>query len=133
MLPRAHPPGLCAALAGEAKVKLSPRPVLGAAWSPVHPTPVRAPRLLAWSEEVASQLGLSPEVMQSDALLAVLAGNADWPGGRPVATNYGGHQFGNWAGQLGDGRALLLGELQGPGGRFELQLKGAGPTPYSRR
>jgi uncharacterized protein YdiU (UPF0061 family) len=85
--------------------------------------------MLAWSEDVAAQLGLSQEVMGSDALLAVLAGNAPWPDARPVATNYGGHQFGNWAGQLGDGRALLVAEIAG----HELQLKGAGPTPFSRR
>ena len=121
-----------AALPGEAAQDLAPRPVK-VAWSSVQPTPVAAPRLLAWSESVASSLGLSREVMTSEPLLQVLSGNAAWPGARPVATNYGGHQFGHWAGQLGDGRAILVGELQGPGGHFELQLKGAGPTPYSRR
>jgi uncharacterized protein YdiU (UPF0061 family) len=94
---------------------------------------VAAPKLLAFSDEVAALVGLTPETRDSEQLLAVLAGNAPWPGARPVATNYGGHQFGNWAGQLGDGRAILVAELQGPAGRFELQLKGAGPTPYSRR
>jgi len=133
MVPTAHPPRFCTSLPGEANEAPLPRAVVGAAWSPCAPTPVRSPRLLASSAEVAAQLGLSPGVMQSEALLGVLAGNAGWPGGRCVATNYGGHQFGNWAGQLGDGRALLVGELHGPGGRFELQLKGAGPTPYSRR
>ncbi|CAN5252191.1 YdiU family protein [soil metagenome] len=64
--------------------------------------------------------------------LAVLSGNANWPGMRPLASVYSGHQFGVWAGQLGDGRALLLGELDTPAGAMELQLKGAGLTPYSR-
>jgi uncharacterized protein YdiU (UPF0061 family) len=65
--------------------------------------------------------------------LEVFSGNALWPGMRPMATVYSGHQFGQWAGQLGDGRALLLGEVQTPQGPMEVQLKGAGMTPYSRR
>ncbi|MDC8774411.1 protein adenylyltransferase SelO [Roseateles albus] len=64
--------------------------------------------------------------------LEVLSGNAVWPGMRPLATVYSGHQFGSWAGQLGDGRALLLGEVETAAGPMELQLKGAGATPYSR-
>jgi uncharacterized protein YdiU (UPF0061 family) len=65
--------------------------------------------------------------------LQVLAGNATWPGMQPLASVYSGHQFGVWAGQLGDGRALLLGEVASPQGPLEVQLKGAGLTPYSRR
>jgi uncharacterized protein YdiU (UPF0061 family) len=65
--------------------------------------------------------------------LSVLSGNAQWPGMAPMATVYSGHQFGVWAGQLGDGRALLLGEIDTPVGPQEIQLKGAGATPYSRR
>jgi len=110
------------------------RPVPGALWSRVDPTPVAAPRMVASSPEVAELLGLSPEVLASEEALAVLSGNALWPGMKPWAANYGGFQFGHWAGQLGDGRAIGLGELEGPDGRtWELQLKGAGPTPYSRR
>ena len=64
--------------------------------------------------------------------LQVLSGNATWPGMKPLASVYSGHQFGVWAGQLGDGRALMLGEVETPNGPMELQLKGAGLTPYSR-
>ncbi|MDY7228145.1 protein adenylyltransferase SelO [Hyalangium rubrum] len=110
------------------------RQVHGALWSKVAPTPVSAPRMVAWSPEVARQLGLDEATMQSAETVQVLAGNALWPGMVPYAANYGGHQFGHWAGQLGDGRAIVLGERVAPDGtRHELQLKGAGPTPYSRR
>jgi uncharacterized protein YdiU (UPF0061 family) len=106
------------------------REVLGACYSRVAPTPVAAPKLLAWTPEVARLLGL-PE--RGDAELAeVFGGNRLLPGMKPYAACYGGHQFGNWAGQLGDGRAITLGERVHEGQRWELQLKGAGPTPYSR-
>ena len=108
------------------------RQVLGAAWSLADPTPVPAPRLLALSDEVAALIGLPPAVASSSELVEVWAGNRRLPGSRPYAVNYGGHQFGHWAGQLGDGRAITLGERVGPAGRMEVQLKGAGPTPYSR-
>ncbi len=109
-----------------------PRAVPGAAFSEVAPTPVAAPRLLAWSDELAERLGIARPAPNSRAV-DILAGNALAAGMRPYAARYGGHQFGNWAGQLGDGRALTLGELLTPSGeREELQLKGAGPTPYSR-
>ena len=110
------------------------RQVKGAIWSRVHPTPVAAPRLIAYSREVAAQLGLTDATMHSQAVVDALGGNAILPGSEPYATLYGGHQFGNWAGQLGDGRAIYLGEVvNAQGQRHELQLKGAGPTPYSRR
>jgi uncharacterized protein YdiU (UPF0061 family) len=109
------------------------RQVHGALYSLVAPTPVKSPRLLAHSAEVAELLGLDAPFISSPEFAAVFAGNATLPGMTPYAANYGGHQFGNWAGQLGDGRAITLGELINPGGeRWELQLKGAGPTPYSR-
>ena len=109
------------------------RQVEGAAWSKVSPTPVHAPRLLAHSREMADRLGFSAEDVSSDAFAEVFAGNRLLPGMEPFASNYGGHQFGHWAGQLGDGRAISLGEAAtAGGGRWELQLKGAGPTPYSR-
>lgn len=121
-------------LPGDPDSGLWPRSVLGALWSPVRATPVAAPRLLAWSREVASDLGLREEDISAPYFAEVFAGNLVFPGMEPYAANYGGHQFGHWAGQLGDGRALSLGELVGPDGRRnELQLKGAGPTPYSRR
>lgn len=109
------------------------RQVHGALFSHVQPTPVREPRLLAWSPEVLALLGM-PEAITRDPLFArVFGGNDLYPGMEPYAANYGGHQFGNWAGQLGDGRAITLGELINPQGeRWELQLKGAGRTPYSR-
>ncbi|TDK21568.1 YdiU family protein [Luteimonas aestuarii] len=104
-----------------------------ALWSRVAPTPVAAPRLLAHSREVAAELGFSDADIASQAFADVFGGNALLPGMDPYATNYGGHQFGHWAGQLGDGRAITLGEaVTADGGRRELQLKGAGRTPYSR-
>lgn len=110
------------------------RQVLGACYSRVHPLPVRAPSLLAWSAEVAELVGLDRADVLSPEFAQVFAGNALLEGMEPHAACYGGHQFGQWAGQLGDGRAISLGEVLGPaGGRWELQLKGAGPTPYSRR
>jgi serine/tyrosine/threonine adenylyltransferase len=109
------------------------RQVLGAGYARVRPTPVPAPRTVAWSEEVAALLGLAPEACRSDAFAEVFAGNRQLPGMDPYATCYGGHQFGSWAGQLGDGRAIGLGEVVNDAGeRWEVQLKGAGPTPFSR-
>lgn len=109
------------------------REVRGAAWSAVMPTPVAAPALLAYSPELAEQLGLGPDLLDSPDFARVFGGNALYEGMQPWAANYGGHQFGHWAGQLGDGRAISLGELLAPeGARWELQLKGAGRTPYSR-
>ncbi|HRP98277.1 MAG TPA: YdiU family protein [Rhodocyclaceae bacterium] len=109
------------------------RQVHGACYSRVVPTPVRAPRLIAWSPEVASLLELTEEDVRTQLFADVFGGNRLLDGMEPYAACYGGHQFGNWAGQLGDGRAITLGELvNGRGERWELQLKGAGPTPYSR-
>jgi uncharacterized protein YdiU (UPF0061 family) len=109
------------------------RQVLGAAWSPVAPTPVAAPRVLAHSREVAALVGLAEEDVAAPWFADVFGGNALLPGMQPYAACYGGHQFGHWAGQLGDGRAITLGEVVNDAGeRWELQLKGAGPTPYSR-
>ena len=100
-------------------------------WSAVEPTPVAAPRVLAWNEALAASLGLDPALASSAA--AVFSGNAPPPQARPIAMAYAGHQFGHFVPQLGDGRAILLGEVVDPQGRrFDLQLKGAGPTPYSR-
>src|SRR4249919_3693545 len=109
------------------------RQVTAAMYSRVEPTPVRAPRLIAHSREVAELLGFDEEDAASPAFARVFGGNALVAGMEPYAANYGGHQFGNWAGQLGDGRAITLGEtINAKGERWELQLKGAGPTPYSR-
>jgi len=109
-----------------------PRQVRNASYTRVTPTAVRAPQLLAWSADVASLLGLARPAPGS-AALAALAGSRVFAGMAPYAARYGGHQFGNWAGQLGDGRAITLAETIGPDGqRREMQLKGAGRTPYSR-
>jgi uncharacterized protein YdiU (UPF0061 family) len=105
-----------------------------AAFSRVQPTPVSAPVTLAWSPEVADLLGLDADACGSADFAAVFSGNRVPDGADPFATSYGGHQFGSWANQLGDGRAIALGEVvDRDGGHQTLQLKGAGPTPYSRR
>ncbi len=119
-------------LPGDANTANHSRQVHGAFWSRVTPTPVSAPQLIAHSSEVASMLGLSEAEMHSPEVADALSGNGVLPGMETYATAYGGHQFGNWAGQLGDGRAIMLGEAVTLNGRFEMQLKGAGRTPFSR-
>ncbi len=120
------------ALPGDPETKNFTRQVRGVLWSAVVPTSVSAPKLLIYSCEMAATLGLTDTHVRG--MVDCLAGNAILPGSEPYATVYGGHQFGNWAGQLGDGRAINLGEVVTEAGRrWELQLKGAGPTPYSRR
>jgi uncharacterized protein YdiU (UPF0061 family) len=117
------------------QTEIRPRQVAGALSSRVRPARASAPVLVAHSPEMAERLGLPADLWTGHrALMAeILAGNRVLPGMDPHAAVYGGHQFGNWAGQLGDGRALSLGELVGPDGTHHtLQLKGAGPTPYSR-
>ncbi|TCS69002.1 uncharacterized protein YdiU (UPF0061 family) [Sulfuritortus calidifontis] len=110
------------------------RQVHGACWSRVLPTPVRQPQLLAHSPEVAALLGIDEAAIQAAEFAEVFGGNRLIEGMDPYAACYGGHQFGGWAGQLGDGRAIILGEtVNAKGERWELQLKGAGPTPYARR
>ena len=103
-----------------------PRQVPGACWSKVDPTPVPNPTLRLWSNEMAEMLGIE----RGGA--AFLGGNRIADGMVPYAQRYGGHQFGNWAGQLGDGRAITLGEVDAGEQILELQLKGSGITPYSR-
>jgi len=110
-----------------------PRQVTGAAFSRVAPTPTSAPKLLAHSAEVLADLGLDQTVADHDEFVSVMTGNATLDAMDPYAACYGGHQFGHWAAQLGDGRAIGLGEVVAHGQRHTLQLKGAGPTPYSRR
>lgn len=120
-------------LPGDEEIGPRVREVRGAVWSSVMPTPVAAPRLLAYSPGLAAQLGLGQALLESPDFPRVFGGNALYAGMQPWAANYGGHQFGHWAGQLGDGRAISLGQLLAPDGRhWELQLKGAGRTPYSR-
>jgi uncharacterized protein YdiU (UPF0061 family) len=110
-----------------------PRQVSGACYSLVAPTSVRAPQLVAYAAEVAGLIDLLPVNCVTDEFLQTFAGNNLLSGMQPHACCYGGHQFGHWAGQLGDGRAINLGEvLNRRGEHWTLQLKGAGPTPYSR-
>jgi uncharacterized protein YdiU (UPF0061 family) len=98
------------------------------------PTPVAAPRLLKLNVALARELGLDPDWLASPEGVEVLAGNRIAEGSEPLAQAYAGHQFGGFVPQLGDGRAILLGEVVAPdGARRDIQLKGAGPTPFSRR
>jgi len=94
--------------------------------------PLNQPRLLHANPQVAALIGLDPAAFADPEFLAVCAGARPLPGGDTVAMVYSGHQFGVWAGQLGDGRAHLLGEVNGPDGHWAWQLKGSGRTPYSR-
>jgi uncharacterized protein YdiU (UPF0061 family) len=97
------------------------------------PVPVAHPRLVKLNEALAGQLGLDPEALRSPEGLAMLAGNRVPEGAAPLAMAYAGHQFGGFVPQLGDGRAILLGEILDPAGeRFDIQLKGSGRTPFSR-
>ncbi len=98
------------------------------------PTPVASPRLIRLNRPLARHLGLDPDRLASAEGVEVLAGNRVLDGAEPLAAAYAGHQFGGFVPQLGDGRAILLGEvLTGDGSRRDIQLKGAGPTPFSRR
>ncbi|WP_117195423.1 protein adenylyltransferase SelO [Rhizobium terrae] len=100
----------------------------------VYPEPVEGPKLLKFNEELARELGIEADFSDPARLAAILAGNVVPPGAMPIAMAYAGHQFGNFVPQLGDGRAILLGEVvDGRGTRRDIQLKGAGPTPFSRR
>lgn len=99
----------------------------------LSPTPVRAPRLLRLNEPLARDLGLDPAALSTPEGIEVLAGNRVPEGADPIALAYAGHQFGHFVPQLGDGRALLMGEVVGPTiGRRDLQWKGSGRTPFSR-
>ena len=98
-------------------------------YTELRPTPLPSPHWVGTSQSVARLLGLPEGWHQSEEALQALTGNQVLAGSTPLASVYSGHQFGVWAGQLGDGRAILLGELAGG---HEIQLKGAGRTPYSR-
>ena len=111
---------------GDDDVGGMPRQVPGKCWSRVNPTPIPNPILRLWSTEMADELGIQSGQGE------ILGGNKIAKGMDPYAQRYGGHQFGNWAGQLGDGRAITLGEVDTGENILELQLKGSGSTPYSR-
>ena len=102
-------------------------------FAPVEPTPVAAPRLVAFNRPLAEELGLDADALERHGA-AYFSGNVPLPGSLPLAMAYAGHQFGQFVPQLGDGRAILLGEvIDREGRRRDIQLKGAGPTPFSRR
>lgn len=102
-------------------------------FSPVAGTSLAQPQLAHFNAELAGELGIEAGLDKHDMLVEILAGNRPWPGYPSIASVYAGHQFGAWVPQLGDGRALMIAELQTPAGdRREIQLKGSGPTPYSR-
>ncbi|MBL7885682.1 MAG: YdiU family protein [Flavobacterium sp.] len=109
------------------------RIVLKSCFSYVAPVIPKKPKLIHVSPDVLKLIGLNEEIAQSDEFLSVFSGKKIQPQTRPFAMNYAGHQFGNWAGQLGDGRAINLFEIDHNNNHFTLQLKGAGKTPYSRR
>lgn len=108
------------------------RQVSNALFSYVNPTKPAKPKLIHASEDVAEMIGISKEEIQSEEFLNAFSGKEILPETRPYAMCYAGHQFGNWAGQLGDGRAINLTEIEHDNQFFTLQLKGAGKTPYSR-
>lgn len=112
----------------DTETKTYPRQVPGAHFSYVEPEKVPEENLICWSESLARTM----KVSKSEDLISSLTGNKILEGMKPLATRYGGYQFGHWAGQLGDGRAITLGLLEGDNLDFEIQLKGAGLTPYSR-
>ena len=111
---------------GDQEIGGEPRQVPGVCWSKVKPTEPPLPNMRLWSDEMAEKLGIT----RPDGV--TLGGGALVEGMQPYAQRYGGHQFGNWAHQLGDGRAITLGEVELADEVLELQLKGAGKTPYSR-
>lgn len=102
-------------------------------YTELRPTPLPSPHLVSANAPLARELGLDPAMLASEAGVAAFTGNVLPAGSKPLASVYSGHQFGVWAGQLGDGRAILWGGIETPAGDVqELQLKGAGRTPYSR-
>ncbi|KAJ7979053.1 hypothetical protein O6P43_002494 [Quillaja saponaria] len=121
-------------LPGDPRTDLFPREVLHACYTKVLPSAeVDNPQIVAWSEPVSELLDLDPREFERPDFPLLFSGASPMMGVVPYAQCYGGHQFGTWAGQLGDGRAITLGEiLNSKSERWELQLKGAGKTPYSR-
>ena len=105
-------------------------------YTALMPSPLPEPYLVCGSAAAAVLIGLDFKSVNNQAFIDIFTGNQILSGSKPLSAVYSGHQFGSWAGQLGDGRAILLGNVPAPGiepsGRMELQLKGAGLTPYSR-
>ena len=96
------------------------------------PQGIKAPHLISGSKEVAKLIGLNPEALASEQFLQIFSGNTTHPAHKPLAMVYAGHQFGGYSPQLGDGRAILLAEVETDTGLYDLVIKGAGMTPYSR-
>ena len=96
----------------------------------INPTPVESPTMLAFNDELANSLNLELEDKEK---LEIFSGNKVPKNSTPIALNYSGHQFGNFVHELGDGRAVLLGEILGKNGNYDLQLKGSGQTQFSRQ
>ena len=113
-------------------LKNTRRQVEEAVYSYVNPKKTKAPQILHVSEEMASELNISEKELTSEFFKNIVTGNEIYPNTTPFAMCYGGHQFGNWAGQLGDGRAINLFEVEHQNKNWKVQLKGAGETPYSR-
>jgi uncharacterized protein YdiU (UPF0061 family) len=113
-------------------LKNTRRQVKEAVYSYVNPKKTKAPQILHVSKEMASELSISEEESTSEFFKNIVTGNEIYPNTKPFAMCYGGHQFGNWAGQLGDGRAINLFEIEHKNKNWKVQLKGAGETPYSR-
>ncbi|MES2745056.1 MAG: YdiU family protein [Bdellovibrionota bacterium] len=121
-------------LIGDHSQRSETRQTPGIHFALTKPTAVSNPEVLIWSEEAGALLDLATPTSPGGLVAEVFSGNKILTGMAPYAARYGGHQFGNWAGQLGDGRAISLGDIRNQKGeRWEIQLKGAGPTPYSRR
>lgn len=120
-------------LPGDPEPRNFTRVVRGSCYSLVQPATASNPSLIAYSRDVSDLLDVSPSRLGSNEFTELFAGNRTLPDSTPYAMCYGGHQFGHWAGQLGDGRAITLGEIEGTDGvSYALQLKGSGMTPYSR-
>lgn len=119
-------------LPGERIWNNTPRQTINVCYAYAAPKGMFDPKMIIYSMDVAKSLGLSPEYCQSNEFLGLMSGNRLGDGSIPYAMCYGGHQFGQWAGQLGDGRAINLGEIMTDHRILNVQLKGAGPTAYSR-
>ncbi len=120
------------ALPADSNAENTRRQVYNSVYSYVHPKQTSNPSLIHTSTEMLEKLGLTTSDATSKKFLDIMTGNAIYPDTKPFAMAYGGHQFGNWAGQLGDGRAINLFETEYDNQRWMVQLKGAGETPYSR-
>ncbi|MDY0132373.1 MAG: YdiU family protein [Desulforegulaceae bacterium] len=119
-------------LPGDADLSNKPRQVYNSCFSYVNPKKPKKPELVLYSKETGEIIGLNENDCRSKDFLEIFSGKKNLKNAKPFAMNYGGHQFGSWAGQLGDGRAINIGEINSNNQKYFLQLKGAGPTPYSR-